>query len=408
MKEAADDLQKERDRLSSATPWQQQTNWYDQVEDRIRKKEDMLESAIIAEEDAKSAWGMIKASANEAGFYVYSSKRGVKVMKPALRILDMKMTLLKNMLAASCMGAVAEDLLKGFIPMERRWIEGLHLCLNMGNAWYELARDVLHYLLLPSGEPRPQEERDSQAQTWPAACAGSIQRPSWLEKGFNFQLFLVAVLGAFMWRPLQKFHGSQIEALFRCYEQIWERPPLKDALDVLVHDKTVGLYVRDLLKGWKAVSRIHSLINTHPAKPAEMEEAVREYRQALSTFEFELPGGTPNPCFMKRKFYDHAALDHLVEQTKRLHEMGLSHAVVSSRWLENCNSPAKANARMMPGGGKTIDGRFGNDVVWLIFQYLTQTNFAKRRLLTKKVHAEVLTDGSNQAGPSPKRTRLSE
>jgi hypothetical protein len=52
------------------------------------------------------------------------------------------MKLLKSMLAEACMGMQMEDLLKDLIPLERRWIEGLHLCLNMGNAWYELARDV--------------------------------------------------------------------------------------------------------------------------------------------------------------------------------------------------------------------------------------------------------------------------
>jgi hypothetical protein len=66
------------------------------------------------------------------------------------------MKLLKSTLAETCMEMQMEDLLKDLIPRERRWIEGLHLCLNMGNAWDELARDVYHYLLLPSGEPRSQ------------------------------------------------------------------------------------------------------------------------------------------------------------------------------------------------------------------------------------------------------------
>jgi hypothetical protein len=43
-------------------------------------------------------------------------------------------TLLNTVQAETCMGMQMEDILKDFIPMERRWIEGLHLCLNMGNA----------------------------------------------------------------------------------------------------------------------------------------------------------------------------------------------------------------------------------------------------------------------------------
>jgi hypothetical protein len=59
-------------------------------------------------------------------------------------------------------------------------------------------------------------------------------------------------------------------------------------LQALQDDNAVGVYIRDLLKGWKAVSMLHSLVNTHPSKPAEMKKAVKEYRSAFSTFEFEL------------------------------------------------------------------------------------------------------------------------
>jgi hypothetical protein len=194
------------------------------------------------------------------------------------------MKLLKSMLAEACMGMQVDDLLKDLIPMERRWIEGLHLCLNMGNAWYELARDVYHYLLLPSGQPRSQQERESQAQTWPAANAGSIQSNSWLAMGFNFQKHIESVLGDKLQRPLQKFHGSQIENLFKEQDAIWQRDPLKSAIEALQDDNAVGVYIRDLLKGWKAVSMLHSVVNSYPSKPAEMEKAVKEYRSAFSTF----------------------------------------------------------------------------------------------------------------------------
>jgi hypothetical protein len=72
---------------------------------------------------------------------------------------------------------------------------------------------------------------------------------------------------------------------------------------------------------------LHSLVNTHSAKPAEMKKAVKKYRSASSIFECELPGCTPKAGLMKRLLYDHAAFDHLVEQAERLHHMGLSHPV---------------------------------------------------------------------------------
>jgi hypothetical protein len=92
-----------------------------------------------------------------------------------------------------------------------------------------------------------------QTQTWPAANAGSIQSKSWLAMGFNFQKHIESVLGDKLQRPLQKFHGSQIENLFNEQDVIWQRDPLKSAIEALQDDNAVGVYIRDLLKGWKAV-----------------------------------------------------------------------------------------------------------------------------------------------------------
>jgi hypothetical protein len=220
--------------------------------------------------------------------------------------------------------------------------------------------------------------------------------------GFNFQKHIESALGDKLQRPLQKFHGSQIENLFKEQDAIWQRDPLKSAIEALQDDNAVGVYIRDLLKGWKAVSMLHSLVNTHPSKPAEMKKAVKEYRSAFSTFEFELPGATPKACLMKRRFYDHATLDHLVEQAERLHQMGFSHGVMSSRWLEGNNRPAKAHARMLPGGGQGSHGGFGNDPLWLILQHLTQHNFVKRRVHQKEAIAKM------QAGQEVQRLSCDE
>jgi hypothetical protein len=68
------------------------------------------------------------------------------------------------------------------------------------------------------------------------------------------------------------------------------------------------MYIHDLLKGWKAVSKLHSYVSKHPAKPAEMKKAVKENESAVSPFKFELPGATPKPCLMKRRLYDHCTV----------------------------------------------------------------------------------------------------
>jgi hypothetical protein len=72
-------------------------------------------------------------------------------------------------------------------------------------------------------------------------------------------------------RPLQKFHGSQIEKMFKEQDVLWQRDPLKSAIEALQDDNAVGVYIRDLLKGWKAVSMLHSLVNTNPSKPEDEE-----------------------------------------------------------------------------------------------------------------------------------------
>jgi hypothetical protein len=51
------------------------------------------------------------------------------------------------------------------------------------------------------------------------------------------------------------------------------------------------------------------------------------------------------------KVYDHAWLDHIVNQTKELTELHMSLALLYSRLLEANNKFAKAVLRRLPGGG---------------------------------------------------------
>jgi hypothetical protein len=98
--------------------------------------------------------------------------------------------------------------------------------------------------------------------------------------------------------------------------------------------------------------------------------------------------------------------------------MSLSHGVMSSRWVEGNNRPAKAHARMLPGGGQGSHGGFGNDPLRLIFQHLTQHNYVKLRVHQEEALAKMQAGqevqrlscdetyvGTEQAGPSFKRSR---
>jgi hypothetical protein len=58
--------------------------------------------------------------------------------------------------------------------------------------------------------------------------------------GFNSQKHIESVLGDKLQRPLQKFHGSQIENLFKEQDAIWQRDPLKSAIEALKHPAAKG------------------------------------------------------------------------------------------------------------------------------------------------------------------------
>jgi hypothetical protein len=81
--------------------------------DNVSTKEDLLERALLQAEEAKMAWAMLKPSANDQGYYLWSCKgRSLELLEPALRPKEMSKTLLKTMLDETCMGMQMEDILK--------------------------------------------------------------------------------------------------------------------------------------------------------------------------------------------------------------------------------------------------------------------------------------------------------
>jgi hypothetical protein len=116
-----------------------------------------------------------------------------------------------------------------------------------------------------------------------------------------------------------------------------------------------------------------------------LEEAVQTFCKGLDTLEFDKPGGTPKPCQLHRRTYEHIITDHLMKQTVGLHKMGLSLALMSGRYLEANNEVVKSRYKSLSGGGRQREGSYGNEPVFLTFSRLYQHNFIKRRLLWNKI-----------------------
>jgi hypothetical protein len=248
-------------------------------------------------------------------------------------------------------------------------------------------RNALHYYLLPDGSVRDRAYLDPES--WPAPNSGSIQSKKWLELGFNFQAHVEAVFGAKMRMPLTKLHREQIRLLFTEHRRMWEQEPLKSSLAKLKDDKEAGEVIRSLLDVWEALCDMHAIVSAHPNDTHEaervLEEAVHKFCKGLDTLDFDKPGGTPKPCQLHRRTYEHIITDHLIKQTVGLHKMGLSLALMSSRYLEANNKVVKSRYKSLPGGGRQREGSYCNEPVFLTFSHLYQHNFVKRRLLWKKV-----------------------
>jgi hypothetical protein len=151
-----DELRAICDKVAAASEWQQQTDAHARFVAKCSQLEDEVDEALELLSDADTAWLLLRDQVNAAcGFFVHTTTaKNPRLLRPKLSPSKLSMTVAKKLLSQACQGVVQEDLLKEFVPLERRWIEGLHLTLNTGNAAYEHARNTLHYLLLPDGTCR--------------------------------------------------------------------------------------------------------------------------------------------------------------------------------------------------------------------------------------------------------------
>jgi hypothetical protein len=74
--------------------------------------------------------------------------------KMVVQFRDISKEILQELLSYVCAGFYRARLLQELIPSSRWRIETLHLILNTGNCWFEVARNVFQYLLTADGNVR--------------------------------------------------------------------------------------------------------------------------------------------------------------------------------------------------------------------------------------------------------------
>eukprot|EP00892_Ulva_mutabilis_P008978 jgi/Ulvmu1/6452/UM003_0082.1 len=158
--------------------------------------------------------------------------------------------------------------------------EMLHLIIDQGNALFELARDVLHYILTPNGNSLDMEKYPPD--DWPRPASDSNQSVAWLRLGFNFELVVEQVLG--MDRPLTKYHGSHVVKLLQNHEQ------LRDAMqEPLAKPKVIRAFhclIRDQGAIFVCSSGQLPQAATPPRKQARSGGACRQHQTVQSCSGF--------------------------------------------------------------------------------------------------------------------------
>jgi hypothetical protein len=128
---------------------------------------------------------------------------------------------------------------------------------------------------------------------------------------------------------------------------LWEDPDFKPMLELLEKDRDIAYLVRDLKAIFAALAALYAQLNSS-------EPDVQVWKQTEATFRKAVQSFVDNPmpsCAYRLKFYDHAWLEHVVNQTEALQKHQMSLALLSSKFLEANNKCVKAVLRQLPGGG---------------------------------------------------------
>jgi hypothetical protein len=221
--------------------------------------------------------------------------------------------------------------MQDLIPLERRWLELLHMTLNVGNTWLKVARQALHFLLLPDGTPRNRADLDPNHRV----SANPLPPSPGKAKSFGKQGF--DIIGAIyqelrIKEPLTDYHGGQLDRVFsqKGLDKLFGNPKLARGLELLAMDPEVAPITASLKAVFHAIADLRSLVNHWDPDMAAVESAVAsftEHAAKLATADILAP------CRYRWRLYCHAIAHHLLPQMRALHQVGLSLAQVSSRAL---------------------------------------------------------------------------
>jgi hypothetical protein len=118
--------------ISVETAWQQ----LDAAELAHESAEEEVAAAKVEFED------LVNMTNQMDGLVVRVVDTNVHVHKVVVRIAYISKDMLRGLLGNECEGFHRAGLLQELIPSQNWYIEALHLILNTGNCWFELAQNV--------------------------------------------------------------------------------------------------------------------------------------------------------------------------------------------------------------------------------------------------------------------------
>jgi hypothetical protein len=236
-----------------------------------------------------------------------------EVCKPDVCLTSISKDMLRDLLADVCSGFYRAGLLSELIPPSEWYLETLHLIINTGNCWFEVARNVFQYLLTAEGQV--QDRVKNPPGSWPQVTSGSRQPQAWHDSGYDFEALITSVFGRKMSHPLTKYHDIQVETLFRKQDLLWEQEEFKVLLNRLHDDGEVGHIVTDLKHIFRALSIMHGELNKPNPDLQVMEQAHAKFEACSKSLVCE---GVLAPFAYTIKFYDHASMRHACMQTEKL------------------------------------------------------------------------------------------
>jgi hypothetical protein len=119
-------------------------------EERVQEAEECLTGQLdlwAMEVDKVNALDGVVAKVEAEG-----NEEVVRVFHPNLQFTHIAKELLQGLLVEVCEGLYRGCMVEDFIPSSRWYLESLHLVINTGNSWIEVARNTFQYLLMPDGK----------------------------------------------------------------------------------------------------------------------------------------------------------------------------------------------------------------------------------------------------------------